>query len=40
MGAASTIGVQLRIMMRVPAPLKSIAEQVIRSASSIPANLS
>ena len=25
--------------MRVPTPLKSIADQVIRSASSIPANL-
>ena len=25
--------------MRVPAPLKSIAAQVIRSASSVPANL-
>jgi four helix bundle protein len=25
--------------MRVPAPLKSIADQVIRSASSVPANL-
>jgi four helix bundle protein len=25
--------------MRVPAPLKSIADQLIRSASSVPANL-
>ena len=25
--------------MRVPAPLKSIADQVIRSAASVPANL-
>jgi len=27
------------LVMRVPAPLKSIADQVIRSASSVPANL-
>jgi len=29
----------IRLVMRVPAPLKSIADQVIRSASSVPANL-
>ena len=29
----------ISIATRVPAPLKSIAEQVIRSASSVPANL-
>ena len=34
--AASTA---IKLVMRVPAPLKSIADQVIRSASSVPANL-
>jgi four helix bundle protein len=29
----------IMLVMRVPAPLKSIADQVIRSASSVPANL-
>jgi four helix bundle protein len=29
----------ISLVMRVPAPLKSIADQVIRSASSVPANL-
>jgi four helix bundle protein len=29
----------ITLVMRVPAPLKSIADQVIRSASSVPANL-
>jgi hypothetical protein len=29
----------ITLAMRVPAPLKSIADQVIRSASSVPANL-
>ena len=29
----------LRLVMRVPAPLKPIADQVIRSAASVPANL-
>ena len=29
----------IALVMRVPAPLKSIADQVIRSASSVPANL-
>ena len=33
--AAATI----KLVMRVPAPLKPIADQVIRSASSVPANL-
>ncbi len=28
------------LVKRVPAPLKSIADQVVRSASSVPANLS
>ena len=29
----------ITLVMRVPAPLKSVADQVIRSASSVPANL-
>jgi len=29
----------ISIVKRVPAPLKSIADQVVRSASSVPANL-
>ena len=29
----------IKLVMRVPAPLKPIADQVIRSASSVPANL-
>ena len=32
-------GVAINLVMRVPSPLKSIADQVIRSASSVPANL-
>jgi four helix bundle protein len=32
-------GDAIALVMRVPAPLKSIADQVIRSASSVPANL-
>jgi four helix bundle protein len=35
---AATIAISL--VLRVPAPLKSLADQVIRSASSVPANLS
>ena len=33
-------GLSITLVIRVPAPLKSIADQVIRSASSVPANLS
>ena len=29
----------IRLVKQVPAPLKSLADQVIRSASSVPANL-
>ncbi len=29
----------IKLVMRLPAPLKAIADQVIRSASSVPANL-
>jgi four helix bundle protein len=37
--ALEAAGVAVALAMRVPAPLKSIADQVIRSASSVPANL-
>ena len=32
-------GEALKLVTRVPAPLKSLADQVVRSASSVPANL-
>jgi len=35
---AATLAIEL--VRRVPAPLKSLADQVIRSAASVPANLS
>jgi four helix bundle protein len=37
--ALEAAGLAIALVMRVPAPLKSIADQVIRSASSVPANL-
>jgi len=37
--ALDAAGVAITLAMRVPAPLRSIADQVIRSASSVPANL-
>ena len=37
--ALEAAGMAIRLVMRVPAPLKSIADQAIRSASSVPANL-
>ena len=37
--ALEAAGTAIKLVMRVPAPLKSIADQVIRSASSVPANL-
>ena len=37
--ALQAAGTAINLVMRVPAPLKSIADQVIRSASSVPANL-
>ena len=37
--ALEAAGIAIKLVMRVPAPLKSIADQVIRSASSVPANL-
>jgi four helix bundle protein len=37
--ALEAAGIAITLVMRVPAPLKSIADQVIRSANSVPANL-
>ena len=37
--ALDAAGIAITLVMKVPAPLKSIADQVIRSASSVPANL-
>ena len=37
--ALEAAGAAITLVMRVPAPLKPIADQVIRSASSVPANL-
>ena len=37
--ATTAAGIAILLVMRVPAPLKSIADQIIRSASSVPANL-
>jgi len=37
--ALEAAGMSITLVTRVPAPLKSIADQVIRSASSVPANL-
>ena len=37
--AIEAAGTAISLAMRVPAPLKSIGDQVIRSASSVPANL-
>jgi four helix bundle protein len=37
--ALEAAGVAITLAMRVPAPVKSIADQIIRSASSVPANL-
>ena len=38
--ALEAAGIAIALVMRVPAPLKCLADQVIRSASSVPANLS
>ncbi|MCP4899166.1 MAG: four helix bundle protein [bacterium] len=38
--ALEAAGNAIKLIRSVPAPLKSIADQVIRSASSVPANLS
>jgi four helix bundle protein len=37
--ALEAAGSAIALVIRVPAPMKSIADQVIRSASSVPANL-
>ena len=37
--ALEAAGIALVLVASVPAPLKSLADQVIRSASSVPANL-
>ena len=37
--ALEAAGFAIKLVMRVPAPLKPIADQVIRSAASVPANL-
>jgi four helix bundle protein len=37
--ALEAAGVAIKLVSRVPAPCKSIADQLIRSASSVPANL-
>jgi len=37
--ATTAAGIAISLVMRVPAPLKPIADQVIRSASSVPANI-
>ena len=37
--AIEAASLAINIVMRVPAPLKPIADQVIRSAASVPANL-
>ncbi len=38
--ALEAAGIAISLVLRVPAPLRSLADQVIRSASSVPANLS
>jgi len=37
--AVEAAGIAIAAVLKVPAPLKSLADQVIRSASSVPANL-
>ena len=37
--ATAAAAIAISVAMRVPAPLKPIADQVIRSASSVPANI-
>ena len=38
--ALDAAALALRLVRRVPAPFRSLAEQVVRAASSVPANLS
>ena len=37
--AIQAAGIAISLVMRVPAPLKSLADQVVRAASSVPANI-
>ena len=37
--ATTAAGIAISLVMRVPAPLKPIADQVIRSATSVPADI-
>jgi four helix bundle protein len=37
--ALEAAGIAIAMVLRVPAPLRSVADQVIRAASSVPANL-
>jgi len=37
--ATAAAGIAISLVIRVPAPLKSLADQVIRAASSVPANI-
>ena len=37
--ALEAAGIAISLVLRAPAPLKSLADQVVRSASSVPANL-
>ncbi len=37
--ALEAAGLSIQLVARVPSPLRSLADQVIRSASSVPANL-
>jgi four helix bundle protein len=37
--ALEAAGMAIKLVLRVPAPLRSVADQVIRAASSVPANL-
>ena len=38
--AVTAAGMAIDLVMRVPAPLRALADQVVRAASSVPANLS
>ena len=38
--AVTAAGKAIALVMRVPAPLRALADQVVRAASSVPANLS
>ena len=38
--ALEAASISLALVVRVPAPLKSLSDQVVRAASSVPANLS